>query len=294
MPMPLQAEPRPAAADLAALMAPADPAPTSQHARLALPPSEPFYLRHHPSNWDADGEGLDEVTWLPDVSKLVLTPGAHLVRTRRKDEDERESFRHSMAEDQNRGWIWLLPEVQIPADCLPRGVPAGGYMRSLPCRDPRTSVSGKAHVEAWQVPAAPVPGRPQRFAFDRAAYNRWRLWLVTSGQVPPPTDDVLREMVAQKAGRPARVAALPLPDDLRRQRVARAEAEVSAMEDASIPAAAAARPAVVVEDPTVKREPLSARGGKAKPTGKAGSKPGGKGKLDPEQKPPAGGEGGAS
>jgi hypothetical protein len=229
------ATPTPAAADLAAMMRAVDPAQTASVARLALAPNEQFFLRHHPGQWDAESVGLTEVTWLPDISKLVLLPGAHLVRTRKKGDTPNETFRNALNVDGNKGWVHLDPNDAIPADYLPAGVPAGGYLRSLPCKDPRSSAEGVRYVEAWDVPRAPVPGQPQKFKYDRGAYNRWRLWLVTSGKIKPPTEDVLGEMQAAKAGRPARVASLPIPDDLRRIRVEAAEAVLQDMAGAVTP-----------------------------------------------------------
>lgn len=230
-------EPASVATNYAALMQPIDPGGTSAESRIAASPNAEFLLRHHPGVWDPAGEGLEETTWLPDIGKQVLVAGAHLVRTRRQGEDAVESFKHSRAVDAERGWTHLDANVSIPAECLPDGVPPGGYIRALKCRDPRTGAIGLRYVEAWEVPAAPRPGAPQRFRFDRAAYNRWRLWLVTSGQVAPPTEDTILEMQAAKSGRPARHASLPIPDELRKQRVALAEANLKLMSDAVVPAA---------------------------------------------------------
>src|SRR3990167_8214838 len=124
--------------DYAALMRPANPAPVSQRPRLAVQPTLPFLLRHHPTNWEVEAVGLKEPTWLPDIGKLVITAGAHLIRTRSRTEDEAAVLRHALDVDRHNGWITLDAARIIPRSCLPAAVPEGGYIRSLPCRDPRT------------------------------------------------------------------------------------------------------------------------------------------------------------
>ena len=235
-------EPAPSAVSYASLMRPIDPGTSSAVSRIAASPNAEFLLRHHPGVWDAEAEGLETRTWLPDIGKLVLVAGAHLVRTRKEGEDPAESFKHSRQVDGENGWTHLDANATIPAECLPEGVPPGGYIRAIQCRDPRTGQLGLRHVEAWEVPAAPRPGAPQRFKFDRGAYNRWRLWLVTSGQIAPPTEDTILEMQAAKAGRPARHASLPIPDELRKQRVALAEQNLKMMAESVVPKANDAEP----------------------------------------------------
>lgn len=240
----------PTSMDLVSLMRPVDPAQSQTVPRLAASPNVEFFLRHHPAQWEAESDGLDEMTWLPDIGPMYLAPGAHLVRTRRSGEDPRKTWEHAANVDGNKGWIQLDAFREIPTDCLPPGVPAGGYLRGVQCKDPKSGAEGVRYIEAWSVPAQPVPGRPQRFKFDRASYNRWRLWLVTSGQVPAPSPDVIAEMKASKQGRPARIASLTIPDDLRKQRLAEVNAEIARMEEAVEP-----EPEMVLQAVPVKREP---------------------------------------
>jgi hypothetical protein len=228
-------------ASLAAMMAAADPRHMAATARLAVAPNVEFFLRHHPAQWEPEATGLDGNTWLPVIGMLPLVPGAHLVRTRKNSEDPVETFKNAIKTDETKGWVHIEPNAPIPAECLPAGVPAGGYLRQVPCKDPRSNAVGTYYLEAWNVPRAHIPGTKQRFVFDRAAYNRWRLWLVTSGAIQPPTEDVLRELIAARSGRPDRIAALPLPDDLRKSRVAAAEAAVDGMTKAAIPGAKATK-----------------------------------------------------
>lgn len=224
----------PTAADVAAGSRSVDPTGSDEAAAVAKAPNAPFFLRHHPSNWDA--EDVDGVTtWLPHIGIFPLVPGAHLVRTRKQGEALHETFRNAKNTDENAGWIHLSHSQAVPAGCLPEGVGSGGYLRGLDCKDPRSSTTGTYHTEAWNVARAPVKGRPQRFAFDRASYNRWRLWLVTSGIVPPPAPDVIAEMVAAKSGRPARIASVPRPEDLRTKLVSEAEKVVADMAGAKVP-----------------------------------------------------------
>jgi hypothetical protein len=197
----------------------------------------PFLLRHHPSHWSAESEGLDGTYWLPEISILPLVPGAHLVKTRKGNEDPSESIKLAVNTDANNGWTALDPSTPIPADCLPAGVPVGGYRRPVPCTDPLRGTPGTRHLEAWDVPKQWVPGSgAQKYVHDRASYNRWRLWLVMQGIIAPPTEDAIQALQQARSGRVARILARNPAEDIRARAKADEErALASAMETATVP-----------------------------------------------------------
>jgi hypothetical protein len=78
-------------------------------------------------------------------------------------------------------------------------------MKQIKCQDPRTGVLGSHYVECWDVPQRTVAGKPQRFTRDRAAHNRWRVWLVQSGLVPD-IDDATFEDLRRRASQRLRRA----------------------------------------------------------------------------------------
>ena len=234
----------PGADVLASLMRPESPE-TDGTEPLQMPASAPFLLCHHPKNWEVEGEGLEAATWLPVIDVRLVQPGTHGMHTRKKGEAPSEAYKDSVVRDSTRGFQFVDPATSIPAECLPEGVPVGGYRRPVPCRDPRTGTAGLRHLEAWDVPRQYVPGAgPQKTRHDRAAYNRWRLWLVTSGTIAPPSDDVLQAIQQSRSGRAARIAARN-PGEIRAAKVAEEKAVTDALETAAIPEPAAEAPVPV-------------------------------------------------
>lgn len=226
----------PAAANYAHLMTPEGPDADAART-LHMAPNDPFLLRHHPLHWSAESDGLTETTWLPDISILPLTAGAHLVRTRKQGEAASESIKLAVNADANNGWTHLDPSMPIPAECLPTGVPVGGYRRPMPTIDPIKGTKGTAHLEAWDVPKAWVPGSGrQKYTHDVASYNRWRLWLVTEGIIAPPTDDALAAIAQSRGVRVDRILARNPAEDMRAKKKADVERALSeAMESAKVP-----------------------------------------------------------
>jgi hypothetical protein len=101
--------------------------------------------------------------------------------------------------------------------------------------DPVTRADGWHYLEVWNLPRAPIPGRPQSFAFDRASFNRWRLWLVTSGKVLAPFPEILAEATLSHERRIARVEILPIPDDARKARLKDVQGTAKMWKDAVVP-----------------------------------------------------------
>jgi hypothetical protein len=119
---------------------------------------------------------------------------------------------------------------------VPAGVPAGSYLRAVACRDPKSGIEGERFLEVWDIPRPPIPGRAQGYTFDHASYNRFRLWLVTSGLIAPPAGEIVDELIASRRGRISRHASLPLPDAVRTIRLAAVEADVEKHTKATRPA----------------------------------------------------------
>ena len=159
-------------------------------------------------------------TLLPDVTMMVLEPGVNGVRTLDEGEAPEAAYKQAVWRAQEHGWVYLSPLEQVPAECLPAGVPSGSYLRELPCEDPRTRRRGKRYLEAWNVPADTLPDEEQEFEFDVAAYERWLLWLVQSGQIKPVARQVAARLLRVAEGHLERAYTVPnLSPEVREQRI---------------------------------------------------------------------------
>ena len=182
------------APDLAGLMQPSTFAQRASSAgRLAIDPNQPFFLRHHPKAWRVSTT-LKRATVLPDVTKFVIAPGVNGVRTRSDGESDEMSYQAALMKDTMKGWIFLDPAAPIPEGCLPDGVPAGSYIREMPCQGLIVRRVGIYYAEAWDVPVETLPDDRQRFQFDTAKYERWLRFLVESGQIKPMIPGILASM----------------------------------------------------------------------------------------------------
>lgn len=214
--------------------------------RINAAPSPAFFLEHSPIEWEAvavkgevEGVTLDGVYWLPVISKLPEVPGSSPgMRTRKRGEAPEASYADAVDRRRRGGWAVLDRAEAIAPAYLPAGVPAGPYIRRMACRDPKTGRDGYVHIEAWQVPIRTAPGRPQAFKYDYAAHRLWRASLVLKGLIDPPTEDVTAPQVAKAQSKVDRVSALPLPDEVRRERVAKARAAFEALSGAQVLGAA--------------------------------------------------------
>lgn len=186
--------------DMALAMKPHTPSlgADDPNAIIALPNS-PFFLRHHRSNWEVSVT-LDEPTILPEIAVFVLRPGVNGVRTTGPDEADNMAYRMAVRNEvDNHDWNFIDPAQPIPKECLPPGMPPGGYLRSPDCIHPLTGGTGTRFMEAWSVPGPGDDGVTE-FAFHRESYELWKLWLMQSGQIEGPTEKV-RKKLAARAGR---------------------------------------------------------------------------------------------
>lgn len=233
---------------LVGLMRASEVARLAAGAAVAHAPNPQFFLRHHPRGWEigvvkgeVEGVKLDGTYWLPQLSLFTILPGASGCRTRGRHEAAEQVYLRAVMSERERGWTFIDPSTPIPAACLPTGIPAGGYLRELPCVDPKTGVRGVFHVEAWNVPHEVAPGEPHRLAFDHATYNLWRAWLVLTGQVTTPGRAVIEDIARRLQGRVERAELLDLPEEIRQRRVTAARTQLEATTTAKPPARAAAK-----------------------------------------------------
>jgi hypothetical protein len=230
----------PVVGDLASLMRGASLGRLGGSALLAIAPNDAFFLRHHPRAWRVSST-LEDPVFLPDVTKHVLAPGCNGVRTLGEHDEPSQAYEDSVHSAEKKGWLYLSPLDPVPADCLPAGVPEGGYLRALDCRHPLTRQAGQHHVEAWCVPIATLPDEDQQFRFDVASYERWLRYLVLSGQVAPPNERVVETMRSRVREHVARTQMLNVAPDIREQFVAKKAAIAERYAAAQVP--------VSVDDP---------------------------------------------
>lgn len=217
----------PVNADLSALMTPTSYEVIGGGTFLPIAPNEPFFLRHNPKNWQIS-RFLDGVFALPEVTMHVLAPGVNGVRTRDKNEPVEAAYKKAVRASQDKGWNYLDPSAPIPEDCLPPGIPTGGYIREPDCRHPLTGHTGKRYVEAWNVPQPTLPEEDQEFKFHYASHERWLQYLVESGQIAPMNPSILAPMLARVRGHLERAQTLTISSDVRAIFVARKQAIVDA------------------------------------------------------------------
>jgi hypothetical protein len=229
------------ASDLAGLMQPpANMAKITSIKAIRSPPNYPFLYRVHPSAWTVESEGLDGPTLLPEIGKHLLIPGCNGVRTLSDNEKTtpERAYEDAVAAAQGKGWTYIALDTITDAKHLPPGVPAGPFLREIPCRHPQTGIAGSRWVEAWSVPVATLPDDEQAFQFDRASYNRWRLSLVESGKIPAPNAVVVSRLKARIDGQHARIQSRVATDPhVKEANLAKAKAASDAVAVAAAPKA---------------------------------------------------------
>lgn len=217
-------------------------------------PDAKFFLRFMPGmgNWEPATEGIEGSMMLPILGKHILSPGAGGIRTRSRHQPELESYRREFTRQRERGWVYLINEAaQIPPELLPPAVAAaaraagrapGGYLQRSKTRFPGPNQPLlDTYLEAWQLPLPPRPNQKRsRFRFDRAGYNRFRLWLVETGRIPLPIEGEMEERQAGQL-RALRIAENSVgPAAAVSRAVKLAKAAIAAQKKAQIPARAEA------------------------------------------------------
>lgn len=203
----------------------------------------PFIYKHHPRSWCL-GEVDGKPVLLPELARVILEPGCGVVRQRRRDETEESTWHDQIRAIERDGETVIMAKDDVPAACLPSGVPPGKYRRKVQVRDIVSREAGVQYVTAWDIPLPSIPGEPLGFETDRVAFDRWRLHLVSSGAIARPTPQVLREVVDRAVRRADRVKATLWPtNEVKLERVAEAEAELTAARTAAVNSTKPAKPA---------------------------------------------------
>lgn len=174
----------------------ADPGRLQSQNLLRTTPNWPFFLAHHPGNWELASEGLEQPMWLPEIQQIPVAPGVCVVRTLRQGEGSEEAYR------QQHEWLRQRGFVVIPQDAIVDG--EQGYLKRTRCETPRTKREGVFYFDRFAVPRQPMAGKKVKLGRDVAAFNRWRLRLVThgwvtpaglQGRIAPPSEDLIRHKV---------------------------------------------------------------------------------------------------
>ena len=213
------------------------PVSSSFQATPVCEPNERFFLRHWPREWECE-EVDGKACWLPCLGPHILKPGTDNIRTLARHESHKPhlAFEMSVMNARREGWVYIDPEVPVPTECLPDGVPEGGYLRALDCVN-KAGVGGTKWVEAWEIPVPTLPGERQQWSFERESYNRWRKHLVESGQVPQPDTQWLNRKRKSVPSHLRSTKAKPLPSDLRLEMVAKHQRRLDMIDNAVVPQA---------------------------------------------------------
>lgn len=199
-----------------------------------------FVLVHYrggASSWEVE-EVDGSPTWLPVLCPYPLVPGVGGVKTLSAGEDEREQYAAALQRIARQDGILLDVNMVVDAAHLPDGVLPGPYLRTMPAN------GGLYHHLAWDAPRRSLHGSGVDAKHDRAAYNRWRLHLATSGVIPAPSDEVLDDVSGRAEARvlAVRHASKSDPADIR-------EARIGKVTSAAESYAKAARPWIATEKP---------------------------------------------
>lgn len=204
-------------------------------------PNWPFLLASVPTDWEVDVVDGKPML-LPVLRQVTLQPGVNMVRTRDRTEPTDVAITDATAYAKKRGWTVLsvLDPVTDPAH-LPKGAAAGPYLRELPARAMVTDPVGKLYIDVWEVPVATPGDEEQAFQRDRASFNRWRSYLVTSGVIAPPSELIKQRLLNRARTHLERKQATPYPDaELKSDRVKKLKDQIKSIETAKVPGQEAA------------------------------------------------------
>jgi len=219
------------ATDLSSLIRDASPSSTGTRPALPVGANFPFFLLHWPQNWNVESEGLDSSQWLPYLSRHVILPGCNGNRTLRRGEKPEAAYDAAVLVNSRRGATYIDPDRHR----LRNG---SRYLKEADCRNPRNGAEGVFYLDAWSTPRDTLPGRRMKFNLDRGALNRFRLHLVETGVIRPPSSALLADLVRRKGKALDRCKALTSLDAVEYQRrVDAAEIAVLDLEGASVPQA---------------------------------------------------------
>lgn len=165
---------------------------------LNLRPTAPFVYLASVESGSVRVDGLEEPTWLPELALFRLNPGVQGVEVIREGQPRQAAWALALEQRRREGWVVLDPSLEVPAEFLPDGEPAGPYWREETVYHQRTGVGGSAFREVW---SQRLPSRrataPPRYRFEKAGFNRWLAWMVEQDLVPSPDAMAREEVLAQ-------------------------------------------------------------------------------------------------
>lgn len=167
--------------------------------------------------------------WLPSPVKVLLVEGAGNITSRTKGGSERTMYRDRETDGvREHEEVWLDAQTVVEAAYLPEGVEPGPYRRRYTVRVAGSDALYAHYEEAWNIPSEVVKGSPVEWTFDRNKRALWVASLVMAGKVPAVPEALIRRRVARTAKRLNRVQTLPIPDDVRKLRIAETKALIGA------------------------------------------------------------------
>jgi hypothetical protein len=143
--------------------------PQSAVPRINISPNAPYYLMHHPAQWELVIEN-DKAEWLPTFSSLYEIAGVNGVQSTPAGPDSTMARVHYM----DKGFTILPQEL--------------GYQTRYPTR-----MGGYYYTSIWDEPKQ--VGTKLFWSTDEAAYNQWRRDLLESGTIAPPEPEILELLV---------------------------------------------------------------------------------------------------
>lgn len=208
----------------------ADVSPLGAADPVNLPPRPAFVLIHHANAYEhvqVDGRWVI----VPRIDRFDLVPGVNHVEAAQQGRPNADRTSAAFAELRRQGAIILAADqhpVTDPAH-LPAGVAPGRYSRMLQVRDNRSGLDGQHWHEVWEVHSLGRAGMSK--TYDKAAYARWRLWLMESGAIEKPPADIAATIIGDAETRLARIKGdAYLSPDQRAERSERAAAELTALQ----------------------------------------------------------------
>lgn len=185
-----------------------------------------FHWKDRDGSWDLETEGLDKPTFLPALQPLAMMPGANGISRREDGSKASDMYAASVLRMRQKGAVFI-----------DQGAIEGGVVRRVKCQG-----GGAYHHLFCDTPVPASGGRVRPDLHDRAAYNQFRLKLVTDGVIKPPLDEVV---VAAKDRMARKLAAVEreqnIPDSIRTKVANRHANRAELAEQAVVPKAAPAK-----------------------------------------------------
>ena len=208
----------------------ADVSPLGSADPVNLPPRPAFVLIHHANAYEhvqVDGRWVI----VPRLDRFDLVPGVNHIEAAQQGRPNADRTSAAFSELRRQGAIILAADQHPVTDAahLPAGVAPGRYSRMLQVRDSRSGLDGQHWHEVWEIHSLGRAGMSK--TYDKAAYARWRLWLMESGAIEKPPADIAATIIGDAETRLARIKGdAYLSPDQRAERSERAAAELTALQ----------------------------------------------------------------